>query len=147
MGSDKESHTASSNEEQQLGSLRLSAVIEKERVNEVQYIGLYTTLLQRHLQTLRHGFTHNPTAQEYSHESSIIKKAIAIERKAWVSGLVVGCIVFVSVRKLPYWLTKWIGGDAKLQAMHRADIEAAKLPNAHLKRMGCKLSLSSSDNV
>jgi hypothetical protein len=130
------------NIENKLGSLQLSATIEKERANEVRYLALYTDLLRSRINVLRNDTSNHVEADSYTEESRILKKAIAVERKAWASGFVIGCLVFISVRKLPFWATRIIGGEAKLQAMYDAEIAASKLPNANLKRMGCKCLLN-----
>lgn len=125
------------NMDNQLGGLQLSAAIEKERAHENRYLALYTDLLRNRLNVLRYNTSKKDDADNYTEESMILKKAMNAERNAWISGMALGCLVFISVRKLPYWATKLIGGEAKLQAMYDAEIAASKLPNAHLKRMGC----------
>jgi len=122
----------------QLGSLQLLASMEKERANESRYLALYTDLLQSRLHVLRKNDSSQHTdANNYAEETRILKKAISHERKAWASGLAIGCLVFVSIRKLPFWATRLVGGKAKLQSMYDAEIAASKRTNSHLQRMGC----------
>ena len=128
------------NQEEQLGTLQLLVAMEKERVYENRYLELYKNLIRSRLDVLRYDPSKYPVSNDYTEESLIVRKAMTAERNAWMTGLLIASVVFISVRKLPYWVTKLIGGETKLQAMYDAEIAASKRPNAHLKRMGGMLN-------
>mmetsp|Transcript_22168 Transcript_22168/g.32627 ORF Transcript_22168/g.32627 Transcript_22168/m.32627 type:complete len:292 (+) Transcript_22168:177-1052(+) len=101
------------------------ATIEKERSKEPKYRDMIKDLLKKH-KGLRGIAESCPDPSIYRAETDIINGAVASERNAWLCGLCVGVVAFASIRYMPRYLIKKVGGEKKLQELREADEMARK---------------------
>ena len=133
------SSSSKSNNEQQLTNLQTRAAIDRERRNEGKYRSMYKDLLKKYQGLdLMKAIETCPNPQDYAAESTVLKKAMEIERDVMIGGIVVGLTAFVSVRYLPRVAVRLIGGEAKLRALHKKEEASKKAPGAFLRRAGGK---------
>jgi hypothetical protein len=113
--------------------------IQRERHYTTKYRRLYSALLSKHEGLLRDAWSGGNTTTEEkagsaannhiikTTESSLLHKIWISERDAMITGLVVTCTMLTTLRFITPVLVRRIGGEAKMQALHKADEEAKRL--------------------
>jgi hypothetical protein len=117
----------------QFNKLRRKANLKSERGKGPQYKKLFLQVLEAHK-----GILTSPTqnTQEYQAEKETLNKLVAVERDAITGAVVVGIAAFLTVRYLPHFAVRLIGGDKKSKALREAEARARQGPNAMLKSVG-----------
>jgi hypothetical protein len=121
------------NNQDQFQQLRHKANLKHEREKEGQYKNLFLKVLESHK-----GILNSPTqnTQDYQAEKGILSKVMAVERDAITGAAVVGIAAFLTVRYLPHFAVRIIGGKAKSRALREAEERSRQGPNAMLKSVG-----------
>jgi hypothetical protein len=114
--------------------------IERERHYTTKYRRLYSALLSKHEGLLQNAWSNTTTEEEVvttanqTTESSLLHKIWISERNAMATGLVVTCTVLATLRFSTPLLVRRIGGEAKMQALQKADEEAKRLGHYKYQR-------------
>jgi hypothetical protein len=97
-------------------------LVEKERLNETKYLGLYRDLLSKNKGILTNSSQRDEVdLQEYESETLVLRQALTSERNAWILGAAMGLSAFVTIRYFPRLAIRRFGGTEKLQRLEQAN--------------------------
>mmetsp|Transcript_14294 Transcript_14294/g.18035 ORF Transcript_14294/g.18035 Transcript_14294/m.18035 type:complete len:264 (+) Transcript_14294:49-840(+) len=99
---------------------------KSERKNEPNYRSMFTDILASNTGILSTELKNAKNPEQYETERNLITKAIASERNAFMSGVAVGALAFVSFRYLPAYIIKRIGSKEKVKKFLEAEEAANK---------------------
>lgn len=129
----------SSDQNEQFERLKSKAVADREKLNESKYRAMFTDVFTRHKDEILSISKTCFDNEQYSAETKLLKKALALERESMIGGLVMGFAAFVSVRFTPRVLLRVIGGEKKIRALRETETKAQNLPFALLRKTGALL--------
>lgn len=97
-------------------------IVKRERQQTAKYRKLYTDLLLKY-----RGVIDDARKREHSDEAQKIQRMIESERNALFFGFCVGVTFFATLRVLPKFLIRRLGGEEKIQTLRKADEEAKQM--------------------
>jgi len=117
--------------------------VQRERQNAHKYRKLYSALLEKHSGVLQQAWQGTTTSasstSSTTSESRLIQDMWESERNAIAVGLVCGCATLATIRFMTPVLLRRIGGEAKVEAVRKADEEAKRLGSYKYQRAFGKL--------
>lgn len=63
---------------------------------------------------------------DFAEEAALLKEAISSQRQIWLAGFGIGLMTFASLRYLPTFLLRRLGGEAKIKAYDAAEQQSKK---------------------